>query len=439
MIKSLRIKFTVIAMSSMFVVLAVMMSGLNIVNYLDLVKEADRLLTMIEENDGTFPEPPSEKENDGALPEPPSEKERAADTESRPSSEPESAPPPPHMDASERASEEAQYSTRFFTVWLGQEGEITKMHLDHIASIDETEAAEYVGDIAGSKSTGGFKDVYRYRKVMTESGSMIIFLNRQNELATFQNILLTSITASFAGLLAVFVLVVIFSRIVFRPVQESYQKQKRFITDASHEIKTPLTIIDANIEVIEMLYEENEWTKSIRNQIRRLTSLTKHLVMLSKLEESEAPAEKERFSMSELVEESVQSFSAPALTAGKKLDTEIEKDLEYTGDEKAISQLVGLLLDNAVKYASEKSTIYISLKRQKKKIRFEIRNEAENLQKGNLNVLFERFYRTDSSRNSKTGGSGIGLSVAHAIVETHKGQITAESPDGKTLSIVVKL
>ncbi|MBR1743651.1 MAG: GHKL domain-containing protein [Lachnospiraceae bacterium] len=445
MIKNLQIKFTIIAMCSMFLVLATIMTGLNIANYAGITKDANRLLNMIASNDGTFPEPPKDHEHkeDKTPPAKPEEKD-STKTENKPDPtdaphEPKQDIPPHESEELKGITEEAPYSTRFFTVWLDEKGEVTSTHLDKIAAITETDAKTYAKEIYSSKRETGLKDSYRYKRVATDTGCMIIFLDRRSELNTFKNNLLTSITASLAGLLAVFILVTIFSRIVFRPVEESYQKQKRFITDASHEIKTPLTIIDANIEVIEMLHEESEWTKSIRNQVKRLSSLTKHLVMLSKLEEKSEVMEKEPFSLSELVEESVQSFSALALTGDKKLETAIEENIEYTGDEKAISQLTGLLIDNAIKYSTPESVIRISLKKQKRKIRLEVWNEAEKLPKGNLDVLFERFYRMDSSRNSKTGGSGIGLSVAHAIVESHKGQITANSADGKSLSIVVKL
>lgn len=442
MIKNLRKKFTIIAMCSMFLVLATIMTGLNIANFMGITHDADHLITMIAENDGTFPQPPSGKEqekNDI----PPNEKDHSASGTSKANDnmKPPARPELPENNdmPPEGITAESPYNTRFFTVWLDADGKVTSTHLDNIAAISESEAKDYAQNIFHTKNKKGFYHSYRYQNIATDSGHMIIFLDRQNELSTFNNNIITSISASAAGLIAVFILVMIFSKIVFRPVEESYQKQKRFITDASHEIKTPLTIIDANLEVVEMLHEESEWTKSIRNQVKRLSSLTKQLVMLSKLEEKSEIAEKDKFCLSELVEESVQSFSALVLTGDKELETNIESDIYYTGDEKAISQLAGILIDNAIKYSTPESTILISLKKQKRKIRLEVWNEAEGLPKGNLDVLFERFYRLDSSRNSETGGSGIGLSVAHAIVESHKGHITANSADGKSLSIVVKL
>ena len=252
-------------------------------------------------------------------------------------------------------------------------------------------------------------------------------------------VLVTTISVSLLGLAAVFVLVVIFSRMVFRPVEESIQKQKRFITDASHELKTPLTIIDANTEVMEMESGESQWTKSTRKQIQRLSGLVQQLVTLSRLDEEKGPEEKCEFNLSEAVSECVQPYESLAQTREKNLTLNIEEDITYTGDERSIRQLAGILMDNAVKYSSENGNITLTLKKKGKKIFLEVYNDADDLPQGKLDVLFERFYRLDSSRNSGTGGSGIGLSVAKAIVQAHKGKITAENKNGRGLTITVIL
>ena len=251
--------------------------------------------------------------------------------------------------------------------------------------------------------------------------------------------LVTTVSVSLLGLAAVLVLVVIFSRMVFRPVEESIQKQKRFITDASHELKTPLTIIDANTEVLEMESGESQWTKSTRKQIQRLTGLVQQLVTLSRLDEEKGVQDIAEFNLSEAIADSVQPYEALAQTKGKNLVLEIEKNIFYAGDEKSVRQLTGILMDNAVKYSSEKGNIRLILKKKGKKILLEVYNDADELPQGKLDVLFERFYRLDSSRNSGTGGSGIGLSVAKAIVQAHKGKITAENKNGKGLTITILL
>jgi signal transduction histidine kinase len=276
---------------------------------------------------------------------------------------------------------------------------------------------------------------------MADSGddeSMIIFLDCRQDLENFKTFALTSVAVSLLGLLAVFILVMIFSKIVFRPVEKNYEKQKQFITDASHEIKTPLTIIDANTEVLEMESGENQWTKSTRNQIKRLSSLTYQLVTLSKLDEETGRMLKSEFSMSDVVADSIEPFQALARTENKKLNISIDENINYVGEEGAIRQLVSILMDNAIKYSAKEGDIRLSLKRKGKKIYLEIWNQAENIPVGNMDILFERFYRMDASRNSETGGSGIGLALAKSIVTSHRGKITAFSDDGKSLRITIE-
>lgn len=270
------------------------------------------------------------------------------------------------------------------------------------------------------------------------SGIMIVFLDCRQDLDNLKAFAFTSIVVSAIGLLAVFILVLIFSKIVFKPVEESYEKQKRFITDASHEIKTPLTIIDANTEVLEMENGENQWTSSIRNQIKRLTVLTNQLVTLSRLDEEKREIQMQEFLLSDVVKESIQSFEVPAKAKGKALSVNLQQGIRMEGNEKAVRQLIGILMDNSLKYSSDVGSIRITLNQKGRKIRLEVYNQVDNIKQGNLDILFERFYRMDASRNSETGGSGIGLSVAKGIVIAHKGKISAYSNDGRSITINIE-
>ncbi len=435
MIKGLRKKFILVAMCSMFFVLVTAMLVLNAANYRNLLKKADRLLTMIEGNGGTFPDPPTVN--------------RPGETGSEPGKYESSSEEDPSEKKGRKTgskkdqanfrdlSPESAYDTRFFTVWFDNSGEVTSWHLGNIATVDAEEAQTYGKRVIEEKTKAGFIGDYRYRKVVSDNETMVIFLNRRDELMSFQNTVITSISISAAGLAAVFILVVIFSRIVFRPVAEGYQKQKRFITDAGHEIKTPLTIIDANTEVIEMEYGASRWTASIRNQVHRMNTLTGQLITLSKLEEVAESTTKEEFSLSELLCECMEPFVAVAITEKKEITVSAREDVFMKGDKKSINQLLNLLMDNAVKYSPQGSTIAVSLEKNGKKSHLEIRNETDDIPKGNLDCLFERFYRTDNSRNSKTGGTGIGLSVARAIVQAGKGKISAYSKDGRSIVVTV--
>lgn len=406
-------------MLSTILVLTAIMGVVNFSNYREMLDRADEMTALLEQNDGKFPEEPSRHEQD--------------DTETPP------AKPENDEKDKSRFSVETPFETRYFTVTVDENGEVTDCDLDRIAAVDEETAEEYTQTAQQKNKTTGFQGIYRYRVTETEDGAKYVFLDCRREISNFRTVLVTTISVSLLGLAAVFVLVVIFSRMVFRPVEESIQKQKRFITDASHELKTPLTIIDANTEVMEMESGESQWTKSTRKQIQRLSGLVQQLVTLSRLDEEKGLEEKCEFNLSEAVSECVQPYESLAQTREKNLTLNIEENLAYTGDERSIRQLAGILMDNAVKYSSENGNITLTLKKKGKKIFLEVYNNAGDLPQGKLDVLFERFYRLDSSRNSGTGGSGIGLSVAKAIVQVHKGKITAENKNGRGLTITVIL
>lgn len=419
MIRDLRKKFILVAMLSTMLVLTAIMGVVNFSNYREMLDRADEMTALLEQNDGKFPEEPSWHEQD--------------DTETPP------AKPENDEKDKSRFSVETPFETRYFTVTVDENGEVTDCDLDRIAAVDEETAEEYTQTAQQKNKTTGFQGIYRYRVTETEDGAKYVFLDCRREISNFRTVLVTTISVSLLGLAAVFVLVVIFSRMVFLPVEESIQKQKRFITDASHELKTPLTIIDANIEVMEMESGESQWTKSTRKQIQRLSGLVQQLVTLSRLDEEKGLEEKCEFNLSEAVSECVQPYESLAQTREKNLTLNIEEDITYTGDERSIRQLAGILMDNAVKYSSENGNITLTLKKKGKKIFLEVYNDADDLPQGKLDVLFERFYRLDSSRNSGTGGSGIGLSMAKAIVQAHKGKITAENKNGRGLTITVIL
>lgn len=233
---------------------------------------------------------------------------------------------------------------------------------------------------------------------------------------------------------------VIFSRVAVRPIVESYRKQQRFITDASHEIKTPLAVISAANDVLEIEAGESEWTQSIAAQVTRLKSLTERLVFLARMDEGATQFEKTDLDLSELVEYASEPFCAVAESRGKRLVRDIEAELHVQGDISALSQVMELLLDNATRYASDGSEIELALKKRSRGgVTLQVSNAVDAMPEGELERLFDRFYRADTSRNSQTGGSGVGLSVAQAIVEAHGGNIRAQALDAHTICFTVTL
>lgn len=419
MIKNLRKRFIFAAMASTFGVLLVIMSILNVANYYRMVSRADETLTELGDNNGKFDSGDFvKKKPDGTT-----DNGLAYDIKTKDDM---TQPPDNHeRKYGDRFSPETPFQTRYFSVLI-ENCEITSYNLDNIAAVDEEEANTYASEIMKDGSYSGFTDIYRYKLVINDDGERIIFVDCRQELESFRNTLIYSVGVSLIGFLVVLMLVLFWSKKIFKPVAESYDKQKRFITDASHEIKTPLTIIDANTEVIEMVSGESEWTRNTRDQVKRLTALTNQMVALSRLDENPEPREKAEFNLSDVAYEVIDHFTSLSEVKGKRINADIQNGIIYIGDENSIRQLISILVDNAIKYAVSSEAIDITLKRDGRKVRFTLGNLTEGMEEGDQRMLFERFYRPDSSRNSETGGSGIGLSLAKSIVESHKGKITAK-------------
>lgn len=407
MLKKLQVRFVLMAMSVVLTVLAVIIAGINILNYGSVVREADAVLELLSENEGTFPT--GGKMKDHRL--------------------------PPGM------SPEVPYESRFFTVILDSDsGRATMIDTSQIIAVDTRQAESYAQEILRSGKTRGFVDAYRYIRTEDENVTRVIFLDCGRNLMSFRNFLLTSIGIALAGFLLVFLITAFFSNRIVRPISESYEKQKRFITDAGHEIKTPLTIINANTDVLEQDIGESEWLEDIRRQCRRLTDLTNDLVLLARMEEANSGVPMVEFPVSDMVEETACSFHALAQTQNKVFEIHVQPMLSMKGDTKSIQKLVSILLDNALKYSPEGGTIALTLEQQGKCLRLHICNTvSEPVLAEDLDKLFDRFYRTDPSRSSETGGYGIGLSVARAIVLAHGGKIQASMQDGQTLRMSVQL
>lgn len=419
MIKKLRIKFTALSMISVIAVLAVILGIINAINYRNVVSETDQVLKMLSDNQGRFPEAP---------PEPDRRQDHGKDQGRgrKHSGSPEMSP-------------ELPYELRYFSVLLDEEGTNLETDIGKIAAVDVTTAEEYARDAVNAFGQSGFMGDYRYRKQAEGDNVRVIFLDCRRMLNVFRTFLIVSIAVSLAGVAAVFLLVSLLSGKAVRPFAESYEKQKRFITDAGHEIKTPLTIIDADAAVLELECGENEWLSDIQKQTERLKDLTADLIYLSKMEESQNKLTRFEFPVSEVAEQIIESFEMLAKAQNKKLKYQIEPGLSYYGDEQGIRRLFSVLLDNAVKYSEEEGEISFTLRRQGKNICLTVFNTAEHIDKKDVSRLFDRFYRADQSRNSRTGGHGIGLSIAKAIAEVHGGQIMAETEDEKSLQITALL
>ena len=404
MIRKLRRKFIWIAMVSMIFVLGTIVAVINVLNYQKTDKYSDKIIALLTDNEGGFPKdfPFRPNQGDGMTPETP-------------------------------------FEARFFTVMIDKNGKIVFSRTEQIAAITPETAENYAKSLYEDGKTTGMYDDYKYRAKETDEGTLYIFLDCTREMNSFRNFLQTSILISLGGLAVVFILIIIFSHIALKPVEESYQKQKHFITNASHDIKTPLTIINAGAEVIELEHGEGEWTKEIKKQTQRLTALTDKLVFLSRMDEENYQIEKREFNLSELLSEAIEPYESMGEAKGFSFSLNCQSGIYYKGNEEMLSQTVALIMDNAMKYTNLNGTITVSLKKTVKGIEICFKNTTDDINIGNHNEIFERFYRADKSRNSKIGGHGIGLSVVKAIITAHKGKISAHSTDGRSMEFLIVL
>jgi signal transduction histidine kinase len=257
-------------------------------------------------------------------------------------------------------------------------------------------------------------------------------------MSSVYTILILSLAATVICSALICVLIVLFSKRAVKPAIESNKKQKQFITDASHELKTPITVISTSLSVLEMEVGKQKWIDKSKEQTEKLTELVNSLVTLSKMDE-ESPLNIKEFNISDAVRETAESFSDFSEQNGHKLEINVEPSVKYSGDEYSIRQLCSILIDNAVKYAKNETPINFSLKKDKKGVVITSENESENVDAAELEKLFDRFYRADKSRNSGTGGFGIGLSIARSICVSHKGEIKAVCDNGHTVKFISTL
>lgn len=396
MIKKLQKKFIIITMQSILLVLLIIIGAINAVNIYRMDSKSSQVINMLSENEGRFPE---------------LDKKRV---------------PHPKPFGFEM-NPETKFETRFFTVKTDAEGKVFQIDTGHIAAVSSSDAENYADSIISKGRNEGYSGIYKYMVTEKEYGKLIVFLDCRSELETSMEFLIVSCAIGLLGLIVVLVLVSVFSRRAVKPEIEAMEKQKRFITDAGHEIKTPLAIISANTEALEIDIGKNEWTESIKNQINRLNGLIVSLLSLSKTEESRNIVFND-FNLSNAIISVAEEFEIIAENQGKVIIFDIQSEIMLKGNESLIKQLINILMDNAVKYTDISGIIEVSL-HMRKNIVLRISNTCSEKPEEDLDKLFDRFYRGDVSR-SQNGGYGIGLSIAKSIAEAHKANIAAEYENG---------
>lgn len=413
MIKVLQRKFVFTAMIAVSILLLILLGTINIVNIVMIRTETNKTLAIISEADGSFDhiQPPP----NSTLP---------SDFRTEPKDE-----------------RDKFLSSNFFIVKLNENGQVFFTDVSRTSLVDETSAEELALSVLDEGTSSGKTGKYRYQISNSRMGNetVIVFLDTSEEIFSYVRVLFLSCGIGIICWILMLFMIIFLSKKAIRPIAENIEKQKQFVTNAGHEIKTPLAIILANTEAMELYNGENKWSKNIREQTIRLNDLMKNLLLLAKMDEDSTEIIKTEITLSALLTENIQYFTESLKLRSITLQTEIQPNVTIKANKEQMLQLISILLDNASKYANNNGTVFVSLQKNDKRVKLVIKNSCEKLPDTSPYKLFDRFYRDDKARTQKTGGYGIGLSVARSIVEANKGSITAEYENPNFVSFTVRL
>ncbi len=327
-------------------------------------------------------------------------------------------------------SPEAPFLTRYFTVTADAEKNVVSVSIDNIGSVTQEDGKTMAEEVLSEGSERGYSGEYRYAVKTTDEGYLMAFLNCSQDQESMLSILRVSIIVGASSMLLIVLALFLISRRVIAPYARNMAMQRQFITDAEHELKTPLTSIAASTDVL-MMDEENEWLLNIKDQTEHMKKLVAGMLTLSRMDEESPIPDKETFSISDAAWETMQPFEMAARGLNKSFKCDIEDGMTMEGARAMIQQMMSILLDNAVKYSDDEGNIVFKVYKSGKKVHVDVSNTGDLSGIKEPERLFDRFYRPDSSRNIKTGGFGIGLSIARAVARGHKGDINVSISGNK--------
>lgn len=396
MTRTLQKKFVVTAMAAISILLLLLLGAINVANWIMVGNQIDRNLQMIAAREtGGEAAPPREDIPPRRFLEPP---KNAYDT---------------------------VLSSNYFVVRYDPNGNITGIDISRTSAVSEDDARERAALAYVRGRESGRDGRFRYLLQTAPAGSTIIFLDTSGERFSYLRILLLSVGVGAVCWGLMLALVVFLSRRAIRPMEENIQRQKQFVTNAGHEIKTPLAIIQSNAEALELYQGESKWSRNIKEQTQRLDGLMKNLLTLARMDEGAGVTQPEDLPLSQMMEERVGDFLQPMEGRGIALKQEIQPDLTIRADRAQMEQLLSILLDNSVKYTDEGGTVWVRLNREGRQLRLSVENTCPALPDVPPEKLFDRFYRGNSARTQKSGGYGIGLAVARSLAQANGGSLRA--------------
>lgn len=407
MFKQLQKSFVKSAMLSFTAVLLVVLVAVNVVNYRQTVDQVDHLVTMLVNNDGTFPDAP-----DGGM----GPKEH-----------------PDHgMPKGMEFRKDDQMATRYAVVRVANDT-VQSVDRTHLVSLDEAALKELGLRIAQGTAAKGWEGSLRYQVAKTDTETMVVLVDANRETQQVSRLMMVTGAVFVLCLAVVYVLVRLVSKRAIRPFVENMERQQQFVANASHEIKTPLAVLSANTDLLAMMGTEAKFVDSNKRQIKRLNSLVEQMLILSRYDEGEAAATKEEVDLVAVTKTIVEEILPVLNEKGLQVEFTGEAQTIVTTNKSAMTELIRILLDNAMKYTIGEPVITVEAKRNQ----LAIGNETEPMTKEQVSQIFDRFYRVDSSRNRTTGGSGLGLSIAQKISETNDVQLTAELTSATQIRFVI--
>jgi len=316
----------------------------------------------------------------------------------------------------------------FYSVALSDSGEVLAFDNGEKSFYSEAELADIAKEILRGGKQSGTKDSLAYQVSEKDGYTLVVFLDNTVSQSSLQLLAKNVLFVGGAAVVILFLISLVLSKHIIKPLEENDRQQKQFISDASHELKTPVSVIGANAELLNREIGENEWLANIRYENERMGELVKQLLELSRAESKENSMGPVDFSR--IVEGETLAFESLAFDQGKTILSEIESNLHLEGDSSQLSQLVSILLDNAIRHSTG-SEINVSLARRGHTVVFGVANDGSEIPAEKLERLFDRFYRIDEARNSESQHYGLGLSIAKAVTEKHGGEITVSCSDGK--------
>lgn len=402
MIKKLRIKIVCIAMAALGIAIALVFGALNLYMVQSENERIVKLMDMVAKQDGVFPT---------------------------------------MIDKFFGIEEEsllfgADYRYGgFVLVRLNKKNEVIGISADRETEITADRLIEYINKALSSGKEQGKIGSLRYLVREKGYGTAVVLADMTYESNMLERLASSSVVMLAVSVGVLFVLAVIFSGWAVGPIKSAFEKQKRFIADASHELKTPLTIISASAELLEKESGGGKWIDNIKGQTARMDDLVQDMLELARADDGLKSREFVLFDLSGAVLSRALEFESRAYEEGKKYSIEVEPEIKREGDEEELKKAVGILIDNAIKRA--RSEVRVKMQRDGSKTVIEVYNDGEGIDESEQEKIFERFYRSDESRSRNSGGYGLGLAIAKSVIDAHGGKIIVKSNKNEWVKFTV--